>query len=103
MLKHCVFLKARPDAMAGVADAMTLLAGLVAKVPGMIDLAHGPNRDFEGLSPGYVYGFVITFTDRAAHLTYERHPDHVAAGAMLVAACQGGIAGIFVTDLKVAG
>lgn len=82
---------------------MGLLQGLMAKVPGMLDFAHGPNRDFENLSPGYSYGFVITFADRTAHLAYERHPDHVAAGGMLVASSAGGINGIFVVDLEVAG
>ena len=103
MLKHCVFLAVRPDAMAGLPETMALLSGLKAKVPGMVDFAQGPNRDFEGLSAGYSYGFVISFADRDAHLAYERHPDHVAAGAALVAACKGGIAGIMVFDLEVAG
>ena len=103
MLKHCVFLAVRPDAMAGLPETMALLSGLKAKVPGMVDFAHGPNRDYEGLSAGWSHGFVISFTDRDAHLAYERHPDHVAAGAALVAACKGGIAGIMVFDLEVAG
>jgi len=103
MLKHCVFLSVRPDAASEVQAAMALLAGLMAKVPGMVDFAHGPNRDYERLSAAYPYGFVISFTDRAAHLVYERHPDHVAAGGMLVAACTGGIRGIMVADLEVAG
>ena len=103
MLKHCVFLKVRADAVAGLPETMALLSGLVAKVPGMVDFAQGPNRDFEGLSVGYSHGFVITFTDRNAHLAYERHPDHGTAGGRLVAACQGGISGIMVVDLEVAG
>lgn len=103
MLKHCVFLKVRPDAEAGLPAAMTILARLKAKVPGMVTFAHGPNRDFEGLSLGYSHGFIISFTDRSAHMAYERHPDHVAAGAIPVAACNGGISGIMVLDLEVTG
>ena len=103
MLKHCVILQVKPGAQAAVGQAMMLLQGLLAKVPGMLDFAHGPNRDYEGLSPGYSYGFVITFADRAAHLAYETHPDHVAAGGVLVASCIGGIKGIFVVDLEVGG
>jgi hypothetical protein len=56
MLKHCVFLKVAPEAAAAIPQAMALLQGLLAKVPGMLDFAHGPNRDFEKLSPGYSYG-----------------------------------------------
>jgi hypothetical protein len=36
-------------------------------------------------------------------MAYETHPDHKLAGGMLVAACTGGIKGIFVTDLEVEG
>lgn len=103
MLKHCVILKTTAGTEAAVSQAMGLLQELRTKVPGMLDFAHGPNRDFEGLSPGYSYGFVMTFADRASHLAYERHPDHVAAGGMLVASCIDGIGGIFVVDLEVAG
>lgn len=103
MLKHCVFLSLRPDAeMASVEKAMRILQGLVARIDGMIDFASGPNRDFENKSGDYHHGFVVTFADREAHLEYERHPDHVKAGGMLVDACRGGHDGIFVVDLETA-
>lgn len=101
MLKHCVFLSLHSkDEMAPIAEAMRLLEGLVGKVDGMVDFSSGSNRDFENKSPDYQYGFVATFSDREAHLAYERHPDHVKAGGMLVAACRGGHEGIFVVDLE---
>jgi len=101
MLKHCVLLSLRSqDETASVEDAMRLLDGLVGKVDGMIDFSCGANRDFENKSEEYQYGFVVTFTDREAHLAYERHPDHVKAGGMLVAACRGGHEGIFVADIE---
>ncbi|WJY21277.1 Dabb family protein [Fontisubflavum oceani] len=102
MLKHSVYIAAHDsDALAKVSDAMTLIEGLQAELPGMLDLAHGPNLDFEQKSQTYSYGFIITFTDRAAHLEYETHLDHQAAGALLVAAATGGHDGIFVADLDV--
>lgn len=101
MLKHCVFLSLRADAdMAPVEEAMELLQGLVDTVDGMIDIAWGPNRDFENKSGDYQFGFIVTFEDRQAHLDYESHPDHVEAGTMLIAACRGGYDGIFVVDLE---
>lgn len=101
MLKHCVFLSLRSDAeMASVEEAMRLLQGLVGKVDGMIDFTCGPNRDFENKSEDYHFGFIVTFADREAHLAYERHPDHVMAGGILIAACRGGYEGIFVADLE---
>lgn len=100
MLKHCVFLSLRsPADMAAIDEAMDLLQGLVDKIDGMTGFACGPNRDFENKSADYPFGFVVDFTNREAHLAYERHDDHLKAGALLVAACRGGHGGIFVADL----
>jgi hypothetical protein len=101
MLKHCVFLNLNSsEDVTAVQQAMALLSGLVGEVAGMIDFVEGPNRDFERRSEGYGHGFIVTFADRAAHLAYERHPDHIRAGAMLVEACKEGVDGIFVADLE---
>ncbi|PIV76809.1 MAG: stress protein [Rhodobacteraceae bacterium CG17_big_fil_post_rev_8_21_14_2_50_65_11] len=102
MLHHIVLMDpADPDGLAQIEAAMPILAQLCAELPGASGFAHGPNRDFEGKSPRYAYGFSVQFEDRDAHLAYERHPDHVRAGGMLVASCTGGATGIFVADLEV--
>lgn len=101
MLKHVVLFTRRADSdPAALTAAMDKLAALVGPVPGFLDFAFGPNRDYEAKSP-YTHGFVCTFTDRAAHLAYEAHPDHKASGAALVALTEGGYDGIFVADLEV--
>lgn len=100
MLIHTVLIApASPEAEADIRAACDILAGL--SLPGMSGFAHGPNRDFEAKSQRYTYGFTVTFTDRDAHLAYERHPDHQRAGGMLVANAAGGHDGIFVSDLEV--
>ena len=101
MLVHTVLIAPAdtPEAAAAIRAACVLLSGL--DVPGMSGFRHGPNRDFEGKSARYAYGFVVHFADRAAHLAYEAHPDHVRAGGMLVAHAAGGHDGIFVSDLEV--
>lgn len=102
MLIHCVFCAIRPDVnreeLAQVYDAF---AGLVPQIDGMISFHAGPNRDYEAKTPEYTDGFVITFANRAAHLAYDGHPDHKAAGAKLVSLCVGGYLGITVFDLDV--
>lgn len=101
MIKHCVLLAvAGEKELAVVEEAMVILEALVDKVPGMLDFVHGPNRDYERKSEGYTYGFVTTFTNRDAHLTYENHPEHKRGGGMLVASCKGGLDGIFVADIE---
>ncbi|HEX9858933.1 MAG TPA: Dabb family protein [Paracoccaceae bacterium] len=102
MLQHCVFCAIRDDVdEASLAAVMRRLEALTAKVDGMTALRWGPNRDYEAKSPGFSHGFVATFADRAAHLAYEAHPEHQAAGMALVALCRGGHAGIVVYDLEV--
>lgn len=102
MIQHVVLLDLPEDHDAArLSDAMRALAGLVGRVHGMTALHHGPNADYEAKSGRYRYGFVAVFTGREAHLAYEAHPEHKAAGAELIALCRDGYEGIFVADLVV--
>ncbi len=102
MLIHCVFCNIRPDApRADLAAVYADFASLVGVVPGMLSFQSGPNRDYENKSPAHGEGFVVTFADRAAHLAYDAHPLHQAAGARLCDLCAGGYDGIVVYDLEV--
>jgi hypothetical protein len=102
MLHHIVLMDPNgPEGHKQIEAAMPILAQVCDDLPGASGFAHGPNRDFEGKSARYAYGFSVTFTDRAAHLAYEAHPEHIRAGGMLVAACTGGHEGIFVADLEI--
>ena len=102
MLEHCVFCDIRADVTEDqVAGVMARLASLQGQVDGMLAFRHGPNRDFEAKSARYGVGFICTFRDRAAHLAYEQHPVHQAAGRDLVALCNGGVDGIAVFDLEI--
>ena len=102
MLQHIVLMDPDgPEGLARIEAAMPILAAVCAALPGASGFAHGPNRDYEGKSARYAYGFSVIFTDRAAHLAYEGHPDHMASGAALVALTEGGYDGIFVADPEV--
>jgi hypothetical protein len=103
MLMHCVFCALKPEVPeAEIRAVCDRFASLVGAVEGMTGFQHGPNRDFEDKTGAFGWGFVCVFLDRTAHLAYERHPVHQAAGADLVALCQGGHAGIRVYDLDCA-
>lgn len=104
MIEHCVFC-AIPTTVseADIADVMNRLGSLKEVVEGMESFRAGPNRDYENKSGNYTYGFVCTFRDRQAHLAYESHPAHQAAGRDLVALCDGGYDGIIVFDLEITG
>ncbi|SNR60043.1 Dabb family protein [Puniceibacterium sediminis] len=102
MIRHIVLLNLPPrHDKAILLEALELLDGLQGKVLGLLAFDHGPNADYEGKTPDYPYGFVVTFTDRTAHLAYEAHPDHIRAGGMLVSICAGGYDGILVADLVI--
>ncbi|MBF9045083.1 Dabb family protein [Rhodobacterales bacterium HKCCE4037] len=102
MLIHTVLLSPAPDAAEGsFAEAMMILEEVADRLPGLSGFVHGPNRDFEGKSQAYPYGFTCLFDDEAAMQAYVDDPEHQRAGAMLVANCAGGADGIFVSDLEV--
>lgn len=102
MIHHMVMLEPDgPGAMPAIEQAMAILEVLAPDLPGLVAFSHGPNRDFERKSQRYPYGFLCTFTDKAALDAYAANPDHQRAGGMLVASCKNGADGIFVVDLEV--
>ncbi len=100
MIRHIVLLDlpAAHDATA-LARVMDGLDGLRASIPGFVGFAHGPNMDFEGMSPDCAYAFICDFSDEAASRAYLANADHRALGAELVALCRGGAKGITVVDM----
>lgn len=100
MLLHCVFCQIPADAdRKALAEVYAAFASLVPRIDGMLSFDCGPNRDYEQKSAAFTEGFVVTFRDRAAHLAYENHPDHKAAGGRLVNLCSNGYGGITVFDI----
>ena len=102
MILHTVLLALRPGADKD--ELAQVMAGLGAlDLPGLEDFAHGPNIDAEGKTPGHPYGFLCTFSDRAALDRYANDPGHRVLGARLVALCAGGGDGILVSDIDTGG
>ncbi len=97
MIDHIVLLKLKPDydvnALAAVMDG---LAGLVPNLEGFVSFRHGINRDYEGRSPAYAYGFTGQFRDSLALSVYAGDPRHLALGALLVAQCDD----LLIADLE---
>lgn len=101
MILHCVFLRLKASLPAEEKTAIfQSLDALKNLIPGILDIKHGPNVSPEGLSGGFRDGFVVTFESADARDAYLVHPDHVAVGDRLVAACDGGLAGLMVFDLE---
>lgn len=101
MLLHCVFCQIPADAdRKELAEVYAVFTSLVPRIDGMLSFQCGPNRDYELKSAAFTEGFVMTFRDRAAHLAYDDHPDHKAAGRRLVNLCTNGYDGITVFDIQ---
>ena len=64
-------------------------------------MSFGPNVSPEGLHQGFADGFTMNFPDVAARDAYLADAAHQAAGARLVAALEGGLAGLLVFDIAV--
>lgn len=76
------------------------LAALQGQIAGFTAFAHGPNRDFETMSPYCAYAFTCDFDSAETSHAYLANSDHQALGARLVALCRGGAAGITVIDME---
>ena len=102
MIKHIVLLDLAPDHDGNELSAvMQGLDALQGKISGFVGFSHGPNRDFENMSPDCAYGCICEFMDADTSQAYLVDPDHQALGGRLVALCKGGVAGITVIDLDV--
>ncbi|MCO5731042.1 Dabb family protein [Rhizobium sp. SSA_523] len=102
MILHCVFLRLKASLPATEKQSIYEdLARLQTVIPGIVSIKTGPNVSPEGLSGGFREGFVVTFEDATARDTYLAHPDHTSVGDRIVAACDGGLAGLLVFDLEV--
>ena len=102
MIRHCVFVKFRADVTADEkAEIYAGLKALVGQIDGLLSADFGPNISPEGQNKGFDDGFVMDLADAAARDRYLADPAHKAAGAKLVAALEGGVAGLVVFDLEI--
>lgn len=94
MIRHVVLTKLRNAAHA--AQIFAALRSLQNEIPGILDIRCGRDCSPEGFQRGHTHGFSVDFTDAAARDAYLPHPAHQKVGAMIVAASEGGVAGITV-------
>jgi hypothetical protein len=103
MIHHIVMLDLQKELDRKERAAIMLgLDALRADLAGFESFAHGPNRDFEMLSPDCTYVFICGFTDETALHRYLTDPSHQALGRRLIALCKDGLAGLRVVDMQVA-
>ncbi len=102
MIRHIVLLNFRDDVSEEHKQEIYAdLRALVGKIDGLTAGSFGPNSSPEGLSKGFRDGFVMELRDASARDRYLADPRHRAAAEKLVAACEGGLAGVLPFDIEV--
>jgi hypothetical protein len=102
MIRHCVFIRFKPTiSTAYKTELFNEIDTLKDRLPGMLAVHIGTNvSPEEGMDKGFSDGFIVDFADSFSRDTYLEDPEHKATGGRLVAAAEGGIAGILVYDLE---
>ena len=101
MIHHLVLFRIKPSATpAQVARMFADLAGLRAKIPGLLSFAGGAYASPEGLNQGYTHGFAMTFRDAGARDVYLPHPEHEKVKATILPLLEGGLAGVAAFDFE---
>jgi len=84
-VKHFGVFAFRPEVgPAEIATCFGEMAGMVGRIPGLIDFHHGPYESPEGLNDGFTHGFIMTFASSAARDAYLPHPEHERVKAIVV-------------------
>jgi hypothetical protein len=102
MIRHCVFIRFKPSiSAADKAGLFQEIEALQDHLSGILAVHIGGNVSPEtGMDKGFSDGFIVDFEDGPARDAYLEDPRHKEAGGKLVAAAEGGIAGILVYDIE---
>ncbi len=85
LVKHYGMFQFKPEVGPGqIATCFREMAGMVGRIPGLLDFAHGPYDSPEGLSDGFTHGFIMTFASPAARDAYLPHPEHERVKVVVV-------------------
>jgi len=61
---------------AQIDECFSELKGMVGKIPGLLEMEHGPYQSDEGLNDGFTHGFVMTFDSPESRDAYLPHEEH---------------------------
>ena len=59
-----------------IGDCFEAMHSMVGKIPGLLDMNHGPYDSDEGLNDGFTHGFIMTFDSPQSRDAYLPHPIH---------------------------
>lgn len=103
MIRHCVFIRFKNSVTAEQRHALfARISALQSHLTGItaVHLGHNVSPETE-MDKGFADGFMVDFTGAEARNAYLEDEAHQRAGAALVEAAEGGVAGILVYDLEI--
>lgn len=78
MVRHFGVFQFKPEITAEQIDeSFAALVDLKNKIPGLLEVEHGPYESAEGLNDGFTHGFIMTFDSPESRDAYLPHPDHL--------------------------
>ena len=84
-VKHFGVFSFKPDVSPAQIDrCFAEMRAMVGRIPGLLDMMHGPYDSPEGLAGGFTHGFIMTFEHAAARDAYLPHPEHERVKAIVV-------------------
>ncbi|MBA3482254.1 MAG: Dabb family protein [Pirellulales bacterium] len=77
LVKHFGVFEFKPEVSGPqIDDCFRQMRGMAGKIPGLMDVIHGPYQSLEGLNDGFTHGFIMRFESAAARDSYLPHPEH---------------------------
>lgn len=67
-----------------IQECFACMHSMVGKIPGLLDMIHGPYDSCEGLNDGFTHGFIMTFDSPKSRDEYLPHPVHEQAKEIVV-------------------
>ena len=59
-----------------ISECFSAMKGMIGRIPGLLDMEHGPYDSDEGLDDGFTHGFIMTFDTLESRDAYLPHPIH---------------------------
>ena len=85
MVRHLGVFQFKPEITeAQIENCFAELRGMVGKIPGLLDIEHGPYQSDEGLNEAFTHGFIMTFDSLESRDAYLPHPIHEAVKDVVV-------------------
>lgn len=85
MVRHFGVFQFKPEITPEQIDnCFAELRGMVGKIPGLLDIEHGPYQSDEGHNENFTHGFIMTFDTLESRDAYLPHPVHEAVKDVVV-------------------